>query len=67
MSRCKNTHLIKVPFSIHPDTGKVCMPIKIDAIDDFVVESVPSLHDLALDTRCLQPYITHFADFAYSL
>lgn len=63
----QNTHLIKVPFSVHPDTGKVCVPIRMDAIDDFVVESAPTLHSLASDPDCLKPYIAHFTSFAYSL
>lgn len=63
----QNTHLIKVPFSIHPDTNKICVPIQIDTIDNFVVESAPSLHSLASDTTSLQPYLTYFANFVYSM
>lgn len=63
----QNTHLIKVPFSIHPDTNKICVPIQIDTIDNFVVESAPSLQSLTSDTTSLQPYLTYFANFVYSM
>ena len=28
-------HLLKVPFSVHPKTGNICVPIDFDRIDEF--------------------------------
>ena len=63
----QSTHLIKAPFSVHPDTNKICVPIKIEEIDEFLVESAPTLDSLASDATCLGPYLIYFANFTYSL
>jgi DNA primase small subunit len=34
-------HLLKAPFCIHPKTGKVCVPIDPEKVDDFDPEKVP--------------------------
>lgn len=39
-------HLLKAPFSIHPKTGKVCVPFKPEYVDDFVIEDVPTVFSL---------------------
>lgn len=39
-------HLLKVPFSIHPKTGRVCVPIDFNKIDEFDPFNVPRIDEL---------------------
>ncbi len=38
-------HLLKLPFSVHPRTSKICIPIDIDNMHLFNYDSMPSLSD----------------------
>lgn len=42
MSKHQN-HLLKAPFSIHPKTGRVCVPFSADVVDTFDPTKVPTL------------------------
>lgn len=59
-------HLLKLPFCIHPDTGKfqfifvnfnliflgrICVPISAENVENFDPEEVPKLFDLVLNLR----------------
>lgn len=36
-------HLLKSPFVVHPGTGRVCVPVNPDLVDDFDPEEVPTV------------------------
>jgi DNA primase small subunit len=42
----KLNHLLKSPFVIHPGTGRICVPIDRDNLDDFDPLDVPTLQGL---------------------
>jgi len=42
-------HLLKSPWSVHPKTGRVCVPIDPDKCEDFDPFAVPTIDDLIRD------------------
>lgn len=38
-------HLIKCPFSCHPDTGKISIPLSLDEVENFDPDVVPKIGD----------------------
>lgn len=39
-------HLLKAPFCVHPKTGRICVPIDPETIDEFDPELVPTVGQL---------------------
>ncbi|KPM06674.1 DNA primase small subunit-like protein [Sarcoptes scabiei] len=48
-------HLLKMPFSVHPKTGKICVPIDFKQIDKFDPFKVPTLKILCEELDRLSP------------
>ncbi|PFH52041.1 hypothetical protein AMATHDRAFT_140971 [Amanita thiersii Skay4041] len=46
-------HLLKAPFCVHPKTGRVCVPVDSEKIDDFDPEKVPSVGQLIAELDAL--------------
>ncbi|GLB37291.1 putative eukaryotic-type primase small subunit family protein [Lyophyllum shimeji] len=39
-------HLLKAPFCVHPKTGRVCVPVDPERIEEFDPEKVPTVNQL---------------------
>ncbi|KZT25632.1 prim-pol domain-containing protein [Neolentinus lepideus HHB14362 ss-1] len=39
-------HLLKAPFCVHPKTGRICVPVDPEHIDEFDPERVPTVDQL---------------------
>ncbi|CAK4623963.1 hypothetical protein LEN26_007134 [Aphanomyces euteiches] len=76
----QRNHLLKSPFAIHPKTGRVCVPIDPQGIDEFDFETVPTLVSLerelnatdkenaASKHRLFKEYVDYFAnDFIHPI
>jgi DNA primase small subunit len=50
-------HLVKSPFSVHPETGMVCVPIDPGSIDEIKLGDFPSLRDVIREPEGFEKYI----------
>ena len=57
-------HLTKIPFCVHPNTSKICVPIDVDNIDDFDPFNIPKIN---CDPKELTKYIQFFENFVSKL
>jgi DNA primase small subunit len=39
-------HLLKAPFCVHPKTGRICVPVDPEKIDEFDPHTVPTVGQL---------------------
>ncbi|XP_022648099.1 DNA primase small subunit-like isoform X2 [Varroa jacobsoni] len=76
-------HLLKAPFCLHPKTGRVCVPIDVDNVDEFDPFSVPTGSSLLAELDAyirgetenladfkktsLKPYVEYFGSFVRRL
>ncbi|KAK6090588.1 hypothetical protein P3W45_000311 [Vairimorpha bombi] len=50
-------HLIKMPFSVHPDSQKISLPIDPDKLEKVSLNNMIGLKDVLNDPNLLLPYI----------
>ncbi|KAI0266461.1 prim-pol domain-containing protein [Gloeopeniophorella convolvens] len=48
-------HLLKAPFCVHPKTGRICVPVDPERIDDFDPELVPTVGQLLRELDAAAP------------
>uniref|UniRef100_A0A8D0GHY2 DNA primase n=1 Tax=Sphenodon punctatus TaxID=8508 RepID=A0A8D0GHY2_SPHPU len=60
-------HLLKSPFSVHPKTGRVSVPIDLKKVDEFDPFAVPTIRCLCAVSdykkTSLAPYVRVFEEF----
>ena len=48
-------HLLKAPFCVHPGTGRVCIPVDPEKVDEFDPEDVPHVGQLLVELDDVPP------------
>jgi len=62
-------HLLKAPFCVHPKTGRICVPVDPETIDEFDPELVPTVGQLLreLDAATSDPAGEEHSDWEKNL
>jgi len=50
-------HLLKAPFSVHPKTGKICVPFTAENVGSFDLEKVPTVISVRVNPNELKPFV----------
>jgi len=50
-------HLLKAPFCVHPKTGKICIPLDPQNMDNFKVNEVPTLTQVINEMGSLDKHV----------
>lgn len=56
-------HLLKAPFCVHPSTGKICIPVDPEFIDQFDPSNVPTIFDLDKNSTEFDSKVNIFKKF----
>lgn len=48
-------HLLKAPFCVHPKTGRVCVPVDPEKVEEFDPEAVPTVAQLLRELDSITP------------
>ncbi|KAF7375957.1 DNA primase [Mycena sanguinolenta] len=59
----KRNHLLKAPFCIHPKTGRVCVPVDPEKIEEFDPEAVPTVNQLIRELDTTAENAEHHSDW----
>ncbi|KAJ6558524.1 hypothetical protein DFH09DRAFT_532977 [Mycena vulgaris] len=59
----KRNHLLKAPFCVHPKTGRICVPVDPDRIEDFDPETVPTVNQLLAELDSVAESAEHHSDW----
>lgn len=51
-------HLLKAPFTVHPQTGRICLPFDPERCHEFRPWDVPTLNAVLTNPSVLKPYLT---------
>ncbi|KAM0675001.1 primase [Gurleya vavrai] len=57
-------HLLKCPFSVHPTSYKISVPMTIEMIDKINVCDIPNLQDVIENSKIIEKYISVFKNQA---
>lgn len=55
-----SSHLLKAPFTVHPATGYVCVPLDPATMADVDPATLPGVEQVALKPELLHPYCKYF-------
>ncbi|KAJ7251816.1 hypothetical protein B0H12DRAFT_1234082 [Mycena haematopus] len=59
----KRNHLLKAPFCVHPKTGRVCVPVDPERIEEFDPEAVPTVNQLLSELDTVAENAEHHSDW----